>query len=333
MRSVHSLARRPTSCFEDARRPRDSAADVPPAPVVVTDRLDLLDPYEVAQLGGLELTTRGVVEGFLAGLHRSPFRGFSVEFTEHRPYQPGDELRYLDWRVLARADRLTVKQFEAETNLRAMIVLDTSRSMAWRGAERRLTKLAYAQRLVAALGFVLLRQRDATGLLAFDDTIRAVVPARVRRQQWWSLLATLAALTPGRGTAAEPALRRVTDLLTRRGLVVFVSDLLFDRALALRALQYLRHRGHQVMVFHVMDPAEVDLEGPAEARFEDPETGTGVVVRPREFRQAYGETVRQVVEAWRTACRRNGIAYAHVTTDVPFGHVLRRAVQRRARLG
>jgi uncharacterized protein (DUF58 family) len=298
-----------------------------------TQRLDLLDPYEVAQLGGIELTTRGIVEGFLAGLHRSPFRGFSAEFTEHRPYQAGDELRYLDWKVLARADRLTIKQFEAETNLRAMAVLDTSRSMDWRGDERRLTKLGYAQRLVAALALVLLRQRDATGLVAFDETVRALVPARLRVQQRWALLSTLAGLEPGGGTAAEPALRRVTDLLTRRGLVVFVSDLLFDRDLALRALQYLRHRGHQVIVFHVMDPAELELAGPPEARFEDPESGATVVTRPREIRAAYRETVRRAIEAWRSACRRNGMAYFHVTTDTPFGHVLRRAAQRRARLG
>jgi uncharacterized protein (DUF58 family) len=300
---------------------------------VVTQRLDLLDPYEVAELGGLELTTRGVVEGFLAGLHRSPFRGFSVEFTEHRPYQPGDELRYFDWKVLARADRLTIKQFEAETNLRAMLVLDASRSMDWSSGERRLTKLAYAQRLVAALALVLLRQRDATGLIAFDEQVRTVVPARVRVQQRWELLAALSRVVAGEGTAAEPALRRVTDLLTRRGLVVFVSDLLFDRDLALRALQYLRHRGHQVMVFHIMDPGEMDLSGPPEARFEDLETGAGVVVRPREFRVAYAETVRRAIDAWRTACRRNGMSYHHVTTDTPFGHVLRRAAQRRARLG
>jgi uncharacterized protein (DUF58 family) len=297
------------------------------------ERLDLLDPYEVAQLGGIELMARGVVEGFLAGLHRSPFRGFSVEFTEHRPYQPGDELRYLDWRAYARADRLAVKQFEAETNLRAMLVLDTSRSMGWVGAPRRLEKLAYAQRLVAALALVLLRQRDATGLIAFDDAVRAVVPARARTLQRWVLLRALADLAAGGGTAAEPALRCVTDLLRRRGLVVFVSDLLFDADLAVRALRFLRHRGHQVMVFHVMDPAEFDLDGPPEARFEDPESRAGVVVRPREFRAAYRETVRQAVEGWRSACRRSGITYLHVLTTTPFGHVLRRAAARRARLG
>lgn len=296
-------------------------------------RLDLLDPYQVAELGGIEFTAEGIVEGFLTGLHRSPVRGFSVEFAEHRPYQPGDELRYVDWKALARTDRLTVKQYEAETNLRSMLLVDTSRSMDWAGDAERLTKLEYARRLAAALGLVLLRQRDATGLIAFDETVRATVPAKARPQHRWTLFRALADLVPGGGTAAQPALERVTDLLRRRGLVVFISDLLLERDLALLALQYLRHRGHQVLVFHLMDPAECTLEGPPEARFEDPESGDGVIVRPREFRAAYVETVRRTIHAWRTACRRGGIAYHHVTTDTPFGHVLRRAAARRARLG
>jgi uncharacterized protein (DUF58 family) len=296
------------------------------------NRVDLLDPFEVAQLGGVELVAEGVVEGFLAGLHRSPFRGFSVEFAEHRPYQAGDELRYVDWRMLARSDKLFVKQYEEETNLRSMIVLDSSASMDWSGAEKRLTKLEYAKRLAAALCLVFLRQRDATGFIGFDEEVRSVVPARARRQQWWTLLRAVQELQAGRGTAAEGALRRVTSMLHRRGLVVFISDLLFDRELAFLALQYLRHRGHQVVVFHVMDPAELALEGPPEARFEDLETGDLVSVRPRELRVAYHDTVRRAIEAWRSQCRRNGIAYHHVLTDTPFGYVLRRATVRRSRL-
>jgi uncharacterized protein (DUF58 family) len=296
-------------------------------------RVDLLDPYDVAQLGGVELVAQGVVEGVLAGLHRSPFHGFSVEFAEHRAYQPGDELRYLDWKMLARADRLLIKQYEEETNLRSMLVLDVSRSMAWAGAERRLTKLDYARRLAAALALVLLRQRDATGFIGFDEEVRCVVPARSRGRQWWTLAAAIAALPPGGGTAAEAALNRVTDLLRRRGLVLFISDLLLDQRLALLALRYLRHRGHQVIVFHIMDPAELTLEGQPEARFEDPESGDGVVARPRELRAAYTETVRRSIHQWRAACRTGGIAYHHVLTSTPFGHVLRRAAAHRGRSG
>ena len=286
-------------------------------------RVDLLDPADVARLGGIEIVAEGVVEGFLAGLHRSPFRGFSVEFTEHRSYQPGDELRYLDWRILARSDRLFVKQFEEETNLRAMILVDASRSMAWRGAPERLTKRAYADRLAAALALILLRQRDATGLVTFDEEVRQVIPARVKAGQWTRLVRGLLDTPDGGGTAAHAALQRLTALLARRGLVVLISDLLFDRELALAALRYLRHRGHQVIVFHLMDPSEVELAGPPEVRFTDPESAASVVVRPRELARAYAETVQREIAAWRTACRRHGIAYHHVQTDLPFGMALR----------
>ena len=295
-------------------------------PVAVQNRprLDLLDPYEVSKLGGIEVTTEGVVEGFLSGLHRSPRRGFSVEFAEHRMYQPGDELRYVDWKILGRNDRLYVKQFEEETNLRAMVVCDASRSMAWTGSpETVLPKLAYAQRLIAALSLVLLRQRDATGLITFDDDVRTVLPPRARLSHWRQLVATLATLEAGLGTAAEPALRRVVNQLRRRGLVVFVSDLLLDRDLALKALRFLRHRGHQVLGLHLMDPGEVTLAGPAEARFEDPESRAAVVLRPRDWAGAYRDTVRAVIHDWRLACRRHGIGYHRVTTDTPYGIVLR----------
>jgi uncharacterized protein (DUF58 family) len=286
-------------------------------------RTDLLDPAEVARLGGIEIVTQEVVEGFLTGIHRSPFRGFSVQFTEHRSYQPGDELRYLDWKILARSDRLFVKQFEEETNLRAMILLDASRSMAWRGAPERLTKRAYADRLVAALALILLRQRDATGLITFDEVVRQVVPARVKIGQWTRLVRGLLDTPDGRGTVAEGALRQVAALVARRGLIVLVSDLLLDRSLALTALRYLRHRGHQVIVFHVMDRAEIELTGPPEVRFRDPESGTSVVARPRELAGAYRTTVEREVGAWRTACRRHGIVYHRVLTDMPFGLALR----------
>src|SRR2546427_11372450 len=185
--------------------------------MVDSRRLDLLDPAEVARLGGIEIVAQGVVEGFLAGVHRSPFRGVSVEFTEHRAYQAGDELRYLDWRILGRSDRLFVKQFEEETNLRAMILLDASRSMAWQGTPERLTKRAYADRLAAALALILLRQRDATGLITFDEVVREVVPARVKAGQWARLVRGLVGTPDGQGAAAQAALGRVTALGRRRG--------------------------------------------------------------------------------------------------------------------
>jgi uncharacterized protein (DUF58 family) len=199
--------------------------------------------------------------------------------------------------------------------------------MAWTGSPATvLPKLAYAQRLIAALALVLIRQRDATGLITFDDDVRSVTPPRARLSHWHQLLGTLAQLSAGQGTAAEPALRRVVGQLRRRGLVVFVSDLLLDRGLALKALRFLRHRGHQVLVLHIMDPAEVTLVGPNEARFEDPESRSAVVLRPRDWAGAYRDTVRGVVSEWRLACRRHGIGYHRITTDTPFGIVLREAL-------
>jgi uncharacterized protein (DUF58 family) len=297
-------------------------------------RLDLLNPREVASLGGIEVVARGVVEGFLAGLHRSPFRGFSVEFAEHRPYQPGDELRYLDWKVLGKRDRLYVKQYEEETNLRATLVLDVSRSMGWAAdPEKTLTKFDYAVRLAAALALVLVRQRDATGLIAYDDRVRTVVPPRARSGQWPLLVRELTALVPGGLSAAERALPRAVELLKRRGMVLLISDLLVDRERSLHAMRYLRHRGHHVTVFHLMDPGEADLSGPAEARYVDPETGDSVVANAADLRHAYRTTVDGVVAAWRRACRTSGIGYHHVSTGTPFGHALRRAARSRARAG
>jgi uncharacterized protein (DUF58 family) len=289
-------------------------------------RPDLLQPAEVARLGGLEVVTDGIVEGFLTGLHRSPRRGFSVEFAEHRQYQPGDEPRYVDWKLLGRTDRLYVKQFEEETNLRAMLVLDASASMAWRGSPDRLTKLEYATRLTAALALVLLRQRDATGLVVFDESVRHVMPPRVRAGQWAALARVLAGLEPGQRTAAEPALRQVVGTLRRRGLVVFISDLLLDPELTLKALKFLRHRGHEVLVLHLADPAELELARGEESRFRDPESSLAVTLSPVEWAGAYRRAVESAVRQWGVACAAAGIRYALVPTDLPFGTALGRAL-------
>ncbi len=299
-----------------------------PVPTDRALRPDLLSPAEVARLGGLEVVTDGIVEGFLAGLHRSPRRGFSVEFAEHRQYQPGDEPRYVDWKLLGRTDRLYVKQFEEETNLRAMLVVDASASMAWSGAAARLTKLDYAARLAAALALVLLRQRDAVGLVTFDDSVRSITPARVRPGHWQLLARTLANTTPGTGTAAEPALRQVVGTLRRRGMVVFISDLLLDRALTLKALKFLRHRGHEVLVLHIADPAELALSPGDETRFLDPESDASVTLAPTEWAGAYRETVTAVIRDWGMACRAAGMRYALVPTDMPYGEALGRALAR-----
>jgi uncharacterized protein (DUF58 family) len=295
-----------------------------------TARADLVDPAALASLGGLEIVARWVVDGFITGLHRSPRRGFSVEFAEHRPYQPGDDLRYLDWRIAARADRWVVKQFEEETNLRATIVLDVSKSMAWTGAPSgpgmRLTKLAYAERLVAALSLLLLRQRDAVGLVRFDERVRSLVPPRARHGQWRRLLGSLAEPGAGVESKAGDALAGAARLVRRAGMVVLVSDLLVEAADVETALRGLRGAGHDVNVLHVLDPAERDLSlSPGEAVFVDPESGASVPAVVSDVRDAYRATVDAAIADWRRLFARYGARYATVFTDAPFGVPLRHA--------
>ena len=294
-------------------------------------RADLYDPATIAALGRIEVVARWIVDGFLTGLHRSPRKGFSVEFAEHRPYQPGDDLRYLDWRILARADRWVVKQFEEETNLRATIVVDVSRSMAWSGAATRLTKLAYAEHLVAALSLLLLRQRDAVGLVRFDDRVRSALPPRSRRAQWQRILAALTDPAAGRGSDAPAGLAQAARLVRRRGLVVLVSDLLLDPDTVGRALRELRAVGHDVAVLHVMDPAERDLSLSGDAVFVDPETGLEVPATINDVRDVYRATVEAAIAEWRGRCAAAGASYATVLTDAPFGVPLRQAFAARQR--
>ena len=297
-------------------------------------RADLLTPQELAALGGLEFVARQVVEGFIAGLHRSPHRGFSVEFAEHRMYQPGDDLRYIDWRMYGRSDRYYIKQFEEETNLRSYLLVDASASMAWTSAEGVLpTKLWYAKQLAASLALMLVRQGDAVGLLAFDSAIRSHVAPRGGRRHWHELLRTLEPVTASGRTDAGSALRDLAGRLRRRGLVILISDLLIDPDATRLALRFLRHRGHEVLVFHLLDPGERELPGVGEVRFVDPETDEELPVSAADVRQEYREAVEHALAEWRRELAPQGIDYVLVGTDEPMAHALRAYLRKRERLG
>jgi uncharacterized protein (DUF58 family) len=294
-------------------------------------RPDLLDPAALAALGHIELTARWIVDGFMSGLHRSPRKGGAAEFAEHRAYYPGDEPRYVDWKAAARSDRLVVKRFEEETNLRATIALDVSRSMSWTGSEMRLSKLAYAERLAAAIALLFIRQRDAVGLLRFDDRIRTAVPPRAREGHWRRVVAALADEGGGRESAGADALARAARAVGRRGMIVLVSDLLVDVDDVVRATRALRAAGHQLIVLHVMDPAERTLDDGAEAIYTDPEDGQEIVAKPSEVAAAYATTVEAAIAEWRAKLASAGAAYAIVMTDEPFGIPLRAAFAARQR--
>lgn len=293
-------------------------------------RADLVDPAALAALGRLEVVARWIVDGFMAGLHRSPRKGFSVEFAEYRPYQPGDDPRYIDWKIAARADRWVVRQYEEETNLRATIVLDVSRSMDWRGSASRLTKLEYADRLAAALALLLLKQRDAVGIVRFDDQVRSAVPPRANRGQWRRVVAALEEPAAGLASAAGEGLRQAARLVRRRGLVIVISDLLLDRDEIEDPLRALRAAGHDVTVLHVLDPAELDFAA-GEAIYHDPETGLEVSAAPN-VRAAYRATMESVTTEWREAFSRLGVGYVRVDTGMPFAMPLRQAFAARERL-
>ncbi len=296
-------------------------------------RADLLDPQQLARLGGLELTAREVVEGFVAGLHRSPHRGFSVEFAEHRAYQPGDDLRYVDWRMFGRSDRYYVKQYEAETNLRAYLLVDVSASMGWSSSPDLPPKLWYAKQLAASLALVLTRQGDAVGMVGFDTRIREHVRARGGRRHWHEVVRSLDALHAGGETEPGGALREVAGRLRRRGLVVLLSDLLVEPEETRVALRFLRHRGHEVLVFHLVDPGERELPSLADARFIDPESGEEVPVSTADLRGEYRDAVARALAEWERELRAQGVDYVVADTAQPMVHALRAYLHKRERLG
>ena len=295
----------------------------------------MFDPASLAALGRIEIVARWIVDGFLAGLHRSPRKGFSVEFAEYRAYQSGDDPRYVDWKIAARSDRWVVRQYEEETNLRSTIVLDVSKSMDWSGvrmggprespAADRLTKLAYAERLTAALALLLLRQRDAVGLIRFDEKVRSAVPPRARQGQWRRVIAALEEPGTGKASSAPEALSQAARLISRRGMIVLISDLLMDMPDVARAMRGLRDAGHDVTVLHVKDPAERELPSSGEALFIDPESELSVPASIADVRAAYRKTVDEVVGEWRSMLGSLGIGYEVGSTDAPFGVPLRRA--------
>jgi uncharacterized protein (DUF58 family) len=298
------------------------------------DRPDLLDPAELDALGGLELVARAVVNGFISGLHSSPNRGFSVEFAEHRAYRPGDDLRFVDWKMYGRSDRYYLKQYEEETNLAAHVCLDVSRSMDWRSRTNGLlTKLDYAKRLAASLALLLIRQGDLAGLVCFAGRVLGRIPPRGTLEHWSELVRRLAGQRPGELSAAEAALEEVASVKRRRGLVILISDLLVEEEATRRALNRLRHQGHEILVFHLLDPGEVELAGTGDAIFVDPETGDEIAARPLELRSEYREAVAAAIDEWRRSCGSRGIDYHPIVTDQPLALSLGEYLHTRARLG
>lgn len=296
-----------------------------------TDYRHFLKPEVLSRLSRLDLVARLVVEGFITGLHRSPYHGFSVEFSEYRPYITGDPLRHIDWKVLGRTDRYYVKQFEEETNLRATILLDSSASMGYTSGT--MTKLEYAKYLAAALAYLMLIQRDAVGLVTFDQNIRSYMPPRSVRSYLHVLLQEMEALESKGETRVANTFHDLAERIKRRGLIIILSDLLDDPDEVITALKHFRHRKHEVIVFHIIDPMEKSFEFKRDAVFIDMETGERIQTQPWHIRNEYGSRVAQFLERYKRECRQNRIDYVSIDTTEPYDTSLFEFLAKRKRMG
>ncbi len=284
------------------------------------DSKKFLHPEAIKRISRMELRARHIVEGFLSGMHRSPYFGQSVEFLQHRQYTPGDELRHVDWKVWAKQDRYYVKQFEEETNLRSTLLVDVSGSMQYGSGE--LTKYEYGCTIAASLAYLLLRQQDAVGCVSFDESIRVRVPALSKRNHIMSIVEAMAADDPKDKTDVYAIMRQVAEEYPRRGMMIVISDLLTDRERLIKGLKLLRNRGHDVMVFHVMDDEELDFPFNGPTRFEGLETSDYLNCNPRALRTGYLEALDRFLDYVRRNCAQNTVDYALIRTSEPLDAAL-----------
>jgi uncharacterized protein (DUF58 family) len=298
-----------------------------------------LDPEGLARVGNMELVARQVVEGFLTGRHRSPYHGFSVEYLDHRAYSPGDEIRSLDWKILARTDKYFVKLFQDETNLRATILLDCSRSMTFKGGaasvgrQPPVSKLEYGSYLAAALAYLMLHQNDAVGLVLFDREVRQYLSPRARPTQFRRILDLLDDPPVGGDTDVGGILHHMAERLKRRGLILIISDLIDEPGKVANGLQHFRHNQHEVVVFHVLDDAELTLPYDRLTRFKDME-GTGrVVANPKTLRSRYLARMNSFIDGIKAACFERNISYNLANTNEPYDMFLAAYLEKRARVG
>lgn len=277
---------------------------------------NFIDPAALMRIKNLELRAKIVVEGFLSGMHRSPYHGFSVEFSEYRPYTAGDDPRYLDWKLYARTDRCFIKRFEDETNLRCYLVADRSRSMTY--GTRGYSKAEYASSLVATLAYFLAQQRDAVGLLTFAEQVIELIPARYRPGQLHRLMTALEREPSGNATDLAAPLERIAQRVPKRGVIVLLSDLLAPLEALETNLGYLRSRGHEVILFRILDPAEVEFSLSTPAMVHDLESGKDVYIDPEATRQEYLRRFGEHAAALESLCANLGIDFYPLTTDRPL---------------
>ena len=280
----------------------------------------LLDPQTIARAEALGLQARHVVEGYMAGEHKSPYRGFAIEFAQHREYTHGDDTRHLDWKVLGRTDRYYIKQYEQETNYVANILLDGSESMKY--GSGKITKFDYAKQIAACLAFLILHQRDAAALGIFDQTMRDYTPRSDNRSTIHRLMGKLAAFQPSQQTGIASVLHEMANQMRRKGIVILISDMFDDEAKMLEGIQHLRFGGHEVVLFHVMDPYELEFPFTGLVEFEGLENIPKILTRPAELRKSYLREVEAFRTRLREGCEKNQCHYVLVNTAEPLHETL-----------
>lgn len=288
------------------------------------------DPTSLAKYGHLALVARNLVEGFLTGAHKSPYKGFSVEFAEHRQYYPGDEIRHIDWRAVAKTERYFIKEYEEETNLKAHLLVDASGSMGYQG--KHTAKFQFAQYVAASLAYLMLHQRDAVGLVLHDTQVRTVVKPRATSKHLLQILTALEQARPGGETALAPLWHQTADQIKRRGLVVILSDCFGDADSLLRALQHLRHRRHEVLLFHILAPEEIEFPFRKWTQFRNLELASHrLLVDPQRLRKEYLANFERFRQQLREACGRTQTDYHLIRTDEPVERALGIYLTRRHR--
>ncbi len=300
--------------------------------LMATDYRKFLSPDIVSKLKGMELKARMVVEGFIAGMHKSPYHGFSVEFAEHRQYMPGDSIRDIDWKVYGKSDRFYIKQYEEETNLKAYILLDCSASMGYSSDPSRHNKFDYALTLAASLSYLMIKQRDAVGVVTFADEINKYIPPRSAGGHLHVLLQQFANLTTASTTDLALPLHEMADRIKRRGLVIVISDLFDDPQHIISGLKHFRHRRHEVILFQILDPREKDFGFSGEAIFEDMETGEKITTLPWQIRRDYMRQFDKTVSLISSECRQARVDYHILDSSTPFDKALYAFLAKRERL-
>ena len=295
----------------------------------MSDSINFLDPSILAGLDNLELRARVVVEGFLSGMHKSPHRGFSVEFNDYRNYNRGDDMRHVDWKLYARTDKFYIKQYEDETNVRCVIVLDTSASMAYSSGG--ISKLNYGVTLASALAYFIMRQRDAVGLITVDDEIKEFLPPKGRQPHLMRILRALSQVKPGTKTDVVKPLTNLAATLTKKSIVVLITDMLDDEERIIRTLQNLRAMGNDVITFQVMDDAELNFPFNEASEFIDMENNESFITTPATIRKSYLDNLNEFLSFCKKQCQTSGVDYCLLNTANPLDEALSSYMSKRAK--